>query len=85
MNVIKDRFTKTEDTLIGLQTQVFLKNVNSFDNVHSSERVLVLGILKKEDLWFKQWTTKESRHWLSAFPIKFKTVDNSLSLNANLT
>ena len=50
MNVIKDRFTKTEDTLIGLQTQVFLKNVNSFDNVHSSERVLVLGILKKEDL-----------------------------------
>ena len=39
--------------------------------------------LKKDDLWFGNWTTaKECSHWLSAFLIKFKTTNNSLSSSA---
>ena len=51
LNVIEDRFTKIENALIGLKMQQFSsKNENVLDNIQTSERDLVIDILKKEDL-----------------------------------
>ena len=48
IKVTEDRFTKIVDALKRLQTQqFFLKNENALDNVQSSERDLVIDILRK--------------------------------------
>ena len=68
VSVIEDRFTKIENALIAFETlQSSSKNKNALDNVLSSERDLVIDILKKEVLRFRNRTTaKECIHRLSA-------------------
>ena len=49
LNAIEDRFAKIEDALIGLKMQqLFSKNENILDNVQTSERDLVIDILRNK-------------------------------------
>ena len=84
LNVIEDRFTKIEDALIGLKMQqLSSKNENILDNVQTSERDLVIDILRNKfsDLENELKSKNVVIDYLLS-QISSKATDNSLSSSA---
>ena len=84
LNVIEDRFTKIEDALIDLKMQQpSSKNENILDNVQTSERDLVIDILKNKisDLEIELKRKNVVIDYLH-YKISSKATDNSLSSSA---
>ena len=80
----KDRFTKIENALIGLQTQQSSsKNENALGNVQNSARDLVVDILKKRisDLEIELQRNNVVIDYLH-FQLSLKATNNSLSSSA---
>ena len=84
LNVIEDRFAKIEDALIGLKMQqLSSKNENILDNVQTSERDLVIDILRNKfsDLENELKSKNVVIDYLLS-QISSKATDNSLSSSA---